>query len=66
METVVVVGDKNLVDLESGKSQVKISATEIQEMNVRNVQDVVAMQAGVTETPDGIQIRGGRAMKLHT
>ncbi|MEQ9312595.1 MAG: TonB-dependent receptor [Cytophagales bacterium] len=60
LETVVVVGDKNLVDLESGKSQVKISATEIQEMNVRNVQDVVAMQAGVTETPDGIQIRGGR------
>ncbi len=60
LETVVVVGDKNLVDLESGKSQVKISASEIQEMNVRNVQDVVAMQAGVTETPDGIQIRGGR------
>ncbi len=60
LDAVVIVGDKNLVDLESGKSQVKISADEIQEMNVRNVQDVVAMQAGVTETPDGIQIRGGR------
>lgn len=60
LETVVIVGDKNLVDLESGKSQVKISSGEIQEMNVRNVQEVVAMQAGVTETPDGIQIRGGR------
>lgn len=60
LDAVVIVGDKNLVDLESGKSQVKISADEIKEMNVRNVQDVVAMQAGVTETPDGIQIRGGR------
>jgi outer membrane receptor protein involved in Fe transport len=60
LETVVIVGEKNLVDLESGKSQVKISAGDIQEMNVRNVQEVVAMQAGVTQNPDGIQIRGGR------
>lgn len=60
LETVVVVGERNLIDLESGNSAVKISAQEIKEMNVRDVQEVVAMQAGVTQTPDGIQIRGGR------
>jgi len=60
LETVEVVGEKQMVDLESGKSEVRISANDIKEMNVRNVQDVVAMQNGVTQTPDGIQIRGGR------
>lgn len=58
--TVEIVGEKNVVDLESGKSEVKIGATDIQEMNVRNVQDLVAMQAGVSQSPDGLQIRGGR------
>lgn len=60
LETVEVVGERQMVDLESGKSEVRISATDIKEMNVRNVQDVVALQNGVTQTPDGIQIRGGR------
>lgn len=58
--TIEVVGKKAVVDLESGSSSVNIGAADIKEMNVRNVQDVVAMQAGVSQSPDGLQIRGGR------
>lgn len=60
LETVTVVGERAVIDLQSGKSEVRVGAEEIQEMTVQNVQDIVAMQAGVTETPDGLQIRGGR------
>lgn len=60
IKEVVIVGEKNLVNLESAASEIKINQEDIQEMNVRNVQDVVAMQAGVSKTPDGLQIRGGR------
>jgi outer membrane receptor protein involved in Fe transport len=64
LETVVVVGEQNIVNLEDAKSAVNISAADIKEMNARNVQDLVKMQAGVTETPDGIQIRGGRTYEV--
>ena len=60
LESVEVIGEKPSVDLESGKSEVRISKDDIKEMNVRNVQDVAAMQAGVNKSPDGLQIRGGR------
>lgn len=60
LETVVIVGEKNLVDIEAAASVVKISSAEIKEMTVNTVQEVVAMQAGVSQTPDGLQIRGGR------
>lgn len=59
LDEVVIVGDP-VIDLESAKSEIKISADDIKEMTVRNVQDVVKMQAGVSQNPDGIQIRGGR------
>ena len=57
---VEIVGKKNLIDLESGQSETDVSAKDIAQMSVTNVQDVVAMQVGVSENPDGIQIRGGR------
>jgi outer membrane receptor protein involved in Fe transport len=60
LESVEIIGEKPTVDLESGKSEVRISAADIKEMNVRNVQDITAMQAGVSQSPDGLQIRGGR------
>jgi outer membrane receptor protein involved in Fe transport len=60
LESIEVIGEKAIVDLESGKSEVRISAGDIKEMNVRNVQDITAMQAGVSQSPDGLQIRGGR------
>lgn len=60
LESVEIIGEKPTVDLESGKSEVRISAGDIKEMNVRNVQDITAMQSGVSQSPDGLQIRGGR------
>ncbi|MBL1144705.1 MAG: TonB-dependent receptor [Bacteroidetes bacterium] len=58
--TVEIVGKKNLVNLESAKSEVTISQKEIAEMNVRDVQELAAMQSGINKTPDGLQIRGAR------
>ena len=60
MNEVVVVGEKNLVNLEDATSEIKISSEDIDQMAVRNVTEVVAMQAGVNQTPDGLNIRGGR------
>ncbi len=60
LETVEIVGEKNLVNLESAKSEVTISSKEISEMNVRDVQEIAAMQSGINVSPDGIQIRGAR------
>lgn len=60
MGEVEIVGEKNIIDLESGKSQTKVDAAQISQMNVSNVQGIVAQQTGVNLTPDGIQIRGGR------
>lgn len=57
---VEIVGQKTLIDLESGKSSVKIGQEEIAEMSVKNVQEIAALQVGVNLSPDGIQIRGGR------
>lgn len=59
LQEVIVVGER-VVDLESGKSEINIGRETIKEMSVQNVQDVVKMQAGVSENPDGLQIRGGR------
>lgn len=59
-QSVEIVGERQIVDLESGKSEVRIQAADIKEMNVRNVQDIVSQQAGVSQSPDGLQIRGGR------
>jgi outer membrane receptor protein involved in Fe transport len=60
LKAVEVVGEKNLLDLESGASEVKITAEALGEMNARDVNEVAAMQAGVNKTTDGISIRGGR------
>ncbi|MGD1843994.1 MAG: carboxypeptidase-like regulatory domain-containing protein, partial [Salibacteraceae bacterium] len=60
IQEVVIVGEKNLINLESGQSEIKISTEDIKEMNVRDVKDIVSMQNGVTQNADGIQIRGGR------
>ncbi len=60
LETVEIVGEKNLVNLESAKSEVSLSQKEIADMNVRDVQEIAAMQSGINKTPDGLQIRGAR------
>lgn len=58
--TVVIEGERNMIDLESGRSEVKIGQDQLKDMNTRDVQSVVALQAGVSRTPDGLQIRGSR------
>ncbi|MEQ8624022.1 MAG: TonB-dependent receptor [Vicingaceae bacterium] len=60
LDAVEIVGERNLVNLESAKSEVNLSQKELAEMNVRDVQEVAAMQAGISKTPDGLQIRGAR------
>jgi len=60
IDEVEIVGEKSLVNLEEANSAVTISQKDIADMNVRDVQEVAAMQAGVNKTPDGLQIRGAR------
>lgn len=57
---VEIVGQKNLVNLEEAKSSVSITSKEIAELNVRDVQEIAALQSGINKTPDGLQIRGAR------
>lgn len=59
-ETVKVVGKRKAVDLDDAKSTITLNKKDIAEMNVRDVQEVVALQAGVSKSPDGLQIRGAR------
>ncbi len=60
LKAVEIIGEKNLIDLESASSEVKISQEALSEMNARDVTEVASMQAGVNKTTDGISIRGGR------
>jgi len=60
LNTVEVVGGNSLVNLESSKSETKVSGEEIKEMNSRDIKDVVGTLNGVSQDPDGIRIRGGR------
>ncbi|MEO0896126.1 MAG: TonB-dependent receptor [Bacteroidota bacterium] len=57
---VKIVGQKSLIDLESGQSSVTIGEEDLAELSAKNIQEVAALQVGVSENPDGIQIRGGR------
>lgn len=61
MNEVVIVGEKNLINLEDANSEVKIDQEDIAQMAVRDVTEIVTMQAGVNKTADGINIRGSRA-----
>ena len=58
---VVVVGEKPLIDVERAESAYTVSEEEIAARPVRDVQDVIANQAGVVQDPTGLYIRGGRA-----
>ena len=60
LQTVTVLGQRAQVDLESAKSERSITGDDIAQMNVRSVEEVVSLQAGVAKTNDGIQIRGAR------
>ncbi|MEO1417937.1 MAG: TonB-dependent receptor [Bacteroidota bacterium] len=57
---VEIVGKKALIDLESGQSSVELGQEDLAEISATNIQQVAALTVGVSENPDGIQIRGGR------
>jgi len=60
LQTITVVGRKSQVDLEKASSEITFSTEDIENLNVRDVQELIGMQAGVTKTQDGLQIRGAR------
>ncbi len=60
-EGVIVVGERPLIDVERAESAYTVSQEEIDARPVRDVQGVVAAQAGVVQDPTGLYIRGGRA-----
>lgn len=60
LNEVTVVGKREQISLEKASSEVSITQEQISQMNVRDVQEVLQMQAGVVKTQDGLQIRGAR------
>ena len=60
-DEIVVVGERPLIDVEQAQSSYFVDQEEIASRPVRDIQDVVATQAGVFEDPTGLYIRGGRA-----
>ena len=58
---VVVVGERPLVDVEQSSSAYTISQEQMEAAPVREVQEVIANEAGVVKDPTGLYIRGGRA-----
>lgn len=60
LNEVTVVGRRSQINLELAASEIQIKQEDIASMNVRDVQEVLELQAGVTKTQDGLQIRGAR------
>lgn len=60
LETMEIIGQAELIDLEDGKSHTRLTAEFIEESSYRDVAEIVSNQSGVSLTPDGVQIRGGR------
>ena len=63
-KTVVIEGERPDHDLDDGNSKINVSSKDLKDMIANNIQDVVALQNGVQQTPDGIQIRGGRVYEV--
>ena len=60
LQEVTVIGRQSQVNLELAASEISVGREQLAQMNSRDVQEVVAMQAGVVKTTDGLQIRGAR------
>lgn len=58
---VVVIGKKPIFDVEKSNSSVTVNKAVIDAAPVQQIQDVVGMQAGVSQDPSGIYIQGGRS-----
>lgn len=60
-EEIVVIGEKPIFDVEKSNSSITVSKSQIEAAPVQRVEQVVALQAGVTRDPTGLYIKGGRA-----
>ncbi|MEN2993074.1 MAG: TonB-dependent receptor [Bacteroidia bacterium] len=60
LQTVEIIGDRPTLNLESGKSDLKITGEEISQTTAVDVQTMAALLPGVAQTLDGLQLRGGR------
>ena len=60
-EEIVIIGEKPLLDVEQATSTSTISREQLEAAPLRDIQEVVGTQAGVTRDPTGLYIRGGRA-----
>ncbi|OGC01496.1 hypothetical protein A2V82_10205 [candidate division KSB1 bacterium RBG_16_48_16] len=60
-ETVTVVAERPLVQLDMTSSMTSVGSNEIASLPVESVEDVLELQAGVVRTGNDLHIRGGRA-----
>ena len=60
-QEVVVVGERPLFDIQQASSGSRLQSDDIRSAPVINVQEVAAKQVGVTQTAEGIYIRGARS-----
>jgi outer membrane receptor protein involved in Fe transport len=59
-ESVTIVAERPLVQMDMTSSQVAVGADEIDKLPVQTFQDILEMQAGVVRSGDDLHIRGGR------
>ncbi len=60
-QEVLIIGEKPLFDIEQSSSAQLISSDQIRSAPVLGVTDIVSKQVGVTQTSEGLYIRGGRS-----
>ncbi|MDZ4838692.1 MAG: TonB-dependent receptor [Bacteroidota bacterium] len=57
---VTVYGTAALYNLQDPDTKYKLNLEDIKQMNAVDVKDLAALNPGVVQTPDGLQLRGGR------
>jgi len=65
LQAVTVVGRKNQVDLEKASSAITLTDNEIGALVAKGVEDVLAQQAGVQKTTDGLQTVSYTHLRAH-
>ncbi len=65
-EEIVVIGERPLIDIEQASTSSVISRDLLETSAARDIKEVVASQVGVTQTPFGVYIRGGRSYETGT
>jgi outer membrane receptor protein involved in Fe transport len=58
---VEIIGERPLIDIEKASTQQVISKDVLSSTTARDIKELVATQPGVTQTPFGVYIRGGRS-----